>query len=350
MNMKILEYRIGTTTPMFLGNAEQKGQWRTPAIKALIRHWWRVVQASKYPNPSHYDIQNVEDVLFGNARTKESTQQSQVRIRLQHWRAGTLTNDEWVALEPLAHPEVKNKKVASDLYLGYGPISFNREKRQGALKAGAAIQAEEQNTLSVAVPDEKIRDFEIVFALIDAYGTLGGRSRNGWGSITLTPTESTLSGPINFNEIQRQWQDALSLDWPHAIGRDDDGPLIWETRAYSSWKDVMVELARTKIAVRTHFKFSTGNYTEKVESRHWLSHPITNHNVKDWRLGRLPNTLRFKVRPCPQNSSKLRGIIFHVPCKPPKQFRPDRNALESVWRRVHAKLDSTELNLARIPE
>ena len=31
--MKKLEYTVSFTTPAFLGNAEQNGQWRTPPFK-----------------------------------------------------------------------------------------------------------------------------------------------------------------------------------------------------------------------------------------------------------------------------------------------------------------------------
>jgi CRISPR-associated protein Cmr1 len=34
--MKRLEYTVSFTTPAFLGNAEQAGQWRTPPFKALL--------------------------------------------------------------------------------------------------------------------------------------------------------------------------------------------------------------------------------------------------------------------------------------------------------------------------
>ncbi len=40
--MQKLTYEVRFTTPAFLGNAEQKGQWRTPPFKALLRQWWRV--------------------------------------------------------------------------------------------------------------------------------------------------------------------------------------------------------------------------------------------------------------------------------------------------------------------
>jgi CRISPR-associated protein Cmr1 len=53
----------------------------------------------------------------------------------------------------------------------------------------------------------------------------------------------------------------------------------------------------------------------------------------------LPNSLRFKVRPAPNEPGKLIGAIFHVPCRPPQAFQPDRQAIEDTWRAIHALLD-----------
>lgn len=43
--MKTFRYRLIFSTPAFLGNASQQGQWRTPPVKALLRQWWRVAVA-----------------------------------------------------------------------------------------------------------------------------------------------------------------------------------------------------------------------------------------------------------------------------------------------------------------
>lgn len=34
-------WQMDFATPAFLGNAEQRAQWRTPPIKALLRQWWQ---------------------------------------------------------------------------------------------------------------------------------------------------------------------------------------------------------------------------------------------------------------------------------------------------------------------
>jgi CRISPR-associated protein Cmr1 len=101
----------------------------------------------------------------------------------------------------------------------------------------------------------------------------------------------------------------------------------------------MRELALIKIGLRTQFIFpNTQPPHPQALERHWLSYPITRHSTRAFdRNARLPNSLRFKVRKTPDG--KFIGVIFHVPCLPPPEFRPDRNAIQAVWQNVHALLD-----------
>jgi CRISPR-associated protein Cmr1 len=340
--MKRLEYQITFNTPAFLGNAEQNGQWRTPPFKALLRQWWRMAYAADFSfNVNLSEMRREEGLLFGNAwlshrdgsREVADHCRSRVRIRLDSWRPGELKS--WPARDSaVSHPEVQ-RPVGSQLYLGYGPLTF----RSGtALKANAAIQAGENATLSIAVPEEHLARIERSLWLIDHYGTVGGRSRNAWGSFSLTSVNGTPK--LTAGLPVRPWREALRLGWPHAIGQDDKGAvLVWQTNPNNDWKALMRELAIVKIGLRTQFLFSSKGPHATVQPRHWLSYPITSHSAAAWRDARLPNSLRFKVRPDPRDSSKFVGIMFHVPCLPPSEFKPNTNAITQTWQSVHALLD-----------
>jgi CRISPR-associated protein Cmr1 len=185
---------------------------------------------------------------------------------------------------------------------------------------------------------------------MDRYGTLGGRSRNGWGSLDLEPRGETpaLTGQVPL----RDWERCLGLDWPHALGQDGTGPLIWQTAPYADWKALMKTVAVIKIGLRTQFTFTTGRNAPHPEERHWLSYPVTNHSVQAWGgNARLPNSLRFKVRPAPNETKKLVGVIFHMPCLPPPAFAPNRAAIIDTWKKVHELLDelTRPANMRRYP-
>ncbi len=348
--MKTREYKVLFNTPAFLGNAEQQGQWRTPPFKALIRQWWRVAyaEAHRYPQ-STVAMRREEGLLFGHAWLESdhdeqgravAARKSAVRIRLDKWDIGTQRT--WQSLPTVSHPEVKFP-VGSDLYLGYGPLTLPHGSKQPQLKNNAAIQAGEWATFAIAFPDEHAPRIERALWLMDRYATAGGRSRNGWGSFGLLPLPSgegrgegaMLTGATPL----RPWLDALTIDWPHAIGRDDQGALIWQTGPHGDWKALMKTLAVLKIGLRTQFVFpNAAPPHQNPLPRHWLSYPITRHTTKAFdRNARLPNQLRFKVRPT--GDGKLVGIIFHVPHLPPPEFHPNRQAIIQTWQSVHGLLD-----------
>ncbi|CUQ66021.1 RAMP superfamily CRISPR-associated protein [Candidatus Nitrospira inopinata] len=336
--MTRLDYTVQFLTPAFLGDAEQAGRWRTPPFKALLRQWWRVVYAADH----HFNVDNVvvaemrreEGLLFGNAWLENKFRKSLVRLRLDRWEPGNLKS--WNGLEQSAvtHPEVQRTsyKVGPHAYLGYGPLDGRGGTKLNE-KIKTVVNAGECATLSIALPNEHTPCIQRALWLMDRYGTVGGRSRNGWGSFALTPTNGTpkLNGQVPL----RDWKACLDRDWPHAIGKDEKGPLIWQTQPHDDWKALMKTLAIIKIGLRTQFVFGSGG--TGPDSRHWLSYPVTNHPVKSWEnTARLPNSLRFKVRQT--ETGKLIGIIFHMPHLPPAAFQPNKGAIEEVWKNVHALL------------
>ncbi len=335
--MTTRELKVRFVTPAFLGDAEQSGRWRTPPFKALLRQWWRIAYAADHGfRVNVVEMRREEGRLFGSATDGEGNR-SLIRMRLDRWDVGSLKSWNHLEQQSVHHPEAEKAKyqVGPHAYLGFGPLDGRGGTKLA--KANAAIQAGETATFSLALPESDAGRIDTALLLMDRYGTLGGRSRNAWGSFSLTPLNGT---PALKGEVPRRpWHDALGLDWPHAIGEDEAGLLAWQTRPCDDWKTLMRELAIIKIGLRTQFLFTTGKNAPHPEERHWLSHPVTGHNVGRWKQARLPNSLRFKMRPDATDPESFFGVIFHVPCRPPDEFRPDPKAIERTWEAVHALLD-----------
>ncbi|HCF05563.1 MAG TPA: hypothetical protein DEU72_04885 [Desulfomicrobiaceae bacterium] len=347
MKMKKQKFLLSFITPAFLGDAQQSGRWRTPPIKANLRQWWRVAYAAS--TNFCVDIakmREIEGKIFGNAWLDGAFCKSHVLLRLSSWEEGKQRS--WSPLDKDSHP--KDRQAESNLYLGYlgyGPLTLPRGERSPKLKANAAIQADESATLSIAYPEEEAPLVEHALWLMDRFGTLGGRSRNGWGSYVLQPQEGAfaLSGLIPL----RDWRKCLQSDWPQAIGQDDQGALIWQTEPHSDWQSLMKTLATIKINLRTQFRFTTGERSPHPEERHWLAYPVTRHSVAAWGNCRLPNQLRFKVRR--SKDQQAVGVIFHMPHLPPASFKPQEETFIRIWKQVHHFLDSSsESKLQRISE
>jgi CRISPR-associated protein Cmr1 len=369
------KYTIEFLTPAFLGGADQSGQWRTPPLKALLRQWWRVAWAAQHGfRVDAEEMRQEEGKLFGNAWLKEragnreetKASRSEIRLRLSTWNAGQMSQWPHYRDGVVRHPEAripqkgsneKSDRISSHLYLGYGPLAAAGEQARlpnGRRAIGAGEKAElalAQLMREVATADQPCI-VERALWLMHAFGAAGGRSRNGWGSFRLIPADGQwprITLPL------RDWREALQLDWPHCIGKDERGALIWRTaKEYADWKELLRDLACIKIAVRTQLQFpSTREPHPTPGPRHWLAYPVTKHRVKDWgdKL-RLPNSLRFKVRCVNGDSKQLIGVIYHMPCSPPPAFCPNNEDLIQVWREAHRLLDelSKPANQRRLPQ
>jgi len=104
-----MEFRMIFDTPAFIGDAERKGAMRSPPIKALLRQFWRIAEASR---SGSYDIRLLrekEGWLFGHAygEKDEPASKSRVRIRLDSWEAKLIW--ELGKTPKVFHPEVSFK-------------------------------------------------------------------------------------------------------------------------------------------------------------------------------------------------------------------------------------------------
>ena len=334
-------YRLQLASPAFLGDADQRGVWRTPPLKALIREWWRIAVAPELG----YDVCALkarEKNLFGTAAddSREGNQKSRIRLVLSHWQEGKMRDH--TPLPSVHHREAERARYQVEPlnYLGYGPID------RGRLKSGAALQADETNQLRLALPSDESGNLQRAISLAHWFGTVGGRSRNGWGSLGWQALEdSPALPPLNTMALQqsgcvRPLTRCLEDEWPHAIGSDAKGVLVWHSaRTFATWREAMRFLAQTKIGFRVALGFVGGQPHREPQARHVLAYPVTNHKVPAWEgkdKGRLANTLRFKLHA--EADGTLRALIYHTPCKP---TLPHHGIdLLDTWQQVHRHLDA----------
>lgn len=372
MTMRELTYQVSFNTPAFLGNAEQQAQWRTPPFKALLRQWWRVVKAPQLDRPFHVDdLRTAENVLFGAASDDgaEKSHRSLVRLRLTKDNSGGIGWEEggmkqWPAGgQSVFHAECgeQGRQVSAELYLGYGPLGFQAgqtafNKIQSSERQRTAIDIKAGAQLRLMFPSGHDADLSSAMQLAAWFGTLGSRSRNGWGALQMQANGDNPVAPIPLTRsgleslaITRSLTSCLREDWPHAIGQDRAGPLVWRTRISGDWRQIMRELARIKIAFRTQPALSLDGVNEgDFSKRHFLAYPVTHHSVAgpEWGgQGRLANQVRFKLL---REGNQLFGVIVHLPCRLPTAMAETlpanvRNNIDTLqlqaWQAVHAMLD-----------
>jgi CRISPR-associated protein Cmr1 len=338
MTMIQREYTVRFLTPAFLGNAEQSGQWRTPPFKALLRQWWRVAVAKSF----NYDVAKMREVegrLFGNAwldhkengTTVTDHCKSVVRMRLgapsdvkdvESWGFGKQSG---VAPER-ASPEMK--------YVGWGLI----DRGQGVADRLAITDARTKRTegeriLRIAFPDHHASmpginidaDLALALALINHFGSVGSRARNGWGSLALTPhAESPALADLraSVQSVNRSLADCLQTNatWASCIAIDEGQPLIWESPSggFDSWGKTLLAIALTKKHVRKALLLGKSNLAE----RHILGLPVKDSDPAGDKDARMPSPLRFKVF---ERNGKLLYRLYAMP-----HVKPDAEKLKNL--------------------
>lgn len=334
--MSMRSYKVTFLTPAFLGNADQSGEWRTPPFKAMLRHWWRIAVA-RTCNENPLRIREAEGALFGRAwndagsstdvNAESGFSKSLVRIRLDDWAIGSLKT-----VPDIGKVTMGKNSVPGAVYAGFGPV-INERKVGPRLKANAAIQAETSSQLRLAFPESANRSGEIdrALALMDRFGTLGGRCRNGWGSMQLTPLDGTPELVLD-NIPTDDWRHAIQRDWAHCIGTDSRGLLIWHSPAFVRWEHAMKCLAQARADMR-----------RQVKEHLLLAYPSTGKTLPGWKnTDRVPHSLRFKVV---REAQGHRAQITHLPCRPPDELwnnlpESHRRELVSTFSQAHEFLDA----------
>ncbi len=368
-----IEAGIVFVVPVFIGGADQSAELRVPPFKSLLRYFWRIVTGRRF-GYDYRPMRDAEGALFGRAGDRTTTRRSRVEVSLDGWKAGTLST--WTANPgSVQHPEVQQReaerhsggqqrgggRIASDLYLGYGalknaPAAGRGRGPRSCLRHAPAIAAGTKATLRLRAVDlnaSEFDDVETALKLMHWFGTVGSRSRNGWGSFMVERNGSPLP-PLAANGkpegdlrgIARHYEEAIreGITFAHAIGKDHKGLLVWRTAPMNRWEEVVRRLAELKIGFRTQFQFRDRRHN-RPEDRHILAYPVTNHRVHapGWgKNGRLANQLRYKIV---RDDDGYRGVIVHLPARLPEGMRRgfnDRELLAQelrVWREVHGYLD-----------
>lgn len=361
MTMAQLTYQVSFNTPAFLGNAEQQAQWRTPPFKAMLRQWWRVVKAHEVG----YDYRRLlclENDLFGSALDGYKSSRSKVQLRLSGWDIGMMADLPRMATQH--HPEVQRNgqtvPVGTAVYLGFGPVTTT-SSRNAIAPETAPLE------FKVRVPTADAPDIRKAMQMAAWFGTLGSRSRNAWGSLHIEGEgllgwgdlcDSKLAEQSPLRSLSAALDDRLASDWPHSVGLCEDGrPAVWRVVAgstlkegktayvgFDNWRLVMEQLAALKIGFRTQFKLTGGAPHSRVESRHVLAYPVTNHGLDGLPNARLASQMRFKVAKA--KDGKYFGLITHLPCAMPEAFfarssvrPPEIKDQIAVWQKVHAFLN-----------
>ncbi len=320
-----LELDCEIVTPMFLGGADQEAALRAAPFKGQLRYWWRIARGHNYA--TYQDMLTAESRIFGSA-DESSGGKSQVTVSVAPITAMQPSKNGFGDVAKVAHPECEKTHGRTNPlnYLaGMGLIHY----RQGIQHAYFPVG--EKFRLTITATRDAARDVTCALALFARFGAIGSRSRNGWGCFAASREPS-------FSPELVDWKNAMDRDYPHCLGRDQNGALLWKTgRAHADWRLCMRDLAENYIMVRTSLDVVTGSPPD----RHLLGYPVTRHPVKKlhWgNQGRHASALRLLVRE--EGNNRCRGYFLHLPHAYSSSMWPNDTARQvHIWETVHRRLD-----------
>lgn len=338
-------YLVRLITPAFIGNAEQEGQWRTPPFKALMRQWWRVAYAAEHG--FEFDVRAMrreEGRLFGHAwleddrdgtGRKVAARKSLLRVRLappggdgpEAWGRGTQRG-----VSPL-----RTAPETSFAWFGLANRGSGLADRTGIRSAaGKGTSEEGVRLLHLAFPMEMAVRMEEVIRLIAAFGSVGSRSRGGWGALHIEGLEPLCVRTLA-DRHARRIKECLHHDWAMSLAWDDEhGAWMWESKAaFGKWDEAMAWAAVERKRVRGGLRRVGGK-----DLRAALGFAT--------RRGRMASPLRWKV--VLRGKGKLAVRAFAMPHSLPKDSGESmgEEELAQAWDIVRKSMDDKASPFTRV--
>jgi CRISPR-associated protein Cmr1 len=312
-----------------LGGADGDGELRAAPLKNAIRYWWRITQGDLSPK----DLLKEEQKLFGGVIGEATRSLVDVVVTGSVRTGGVKERDK---IGEKNNPEVKGKNVPLSAYLGMGPVDFHGKYNKRRILPG------EKFTVSVFYPKENKDNIIDVLSLFAEFGSLGARSRNGWGSFNLLAEDNSVLLPRKklFENYCEELSEIFKVGkkYPFKLGKSNTQPLFWRIGMENTWEGAMKLAGESYMDLRQQVLPFPKATPKGVQKRHILGYPITNHKIDSWgwNNGRMPSQLRIIIR---KTGNQYYSYFFHLPHKIPKLWELRLGSELSVWQEVHKYLD-----------
>lgn len=319
-NLENMEIEVEFLTPTFLGGADKRAEIRSAPFKSLIRQWWRIVNGHLSPA----ELFKLENDFFGSAG-KSGAIASSVKVRVISISGDITTlNDLNKKENNIQIPKLNGEKqnINAFLYLGYGPVA-SKDGFVNFITPGKKV------TLYLEFPKKTEEMILNVLHHAHYFGSIGSRSRNGWGAFSFASKNYDFSEPVKIKATSLE-NSFCEKKYPWTFAKDQNGLLCWETAPFKDWKHVLREMAMVYATLR----YNTRSI-ENINTRAILGYPLKKA-IQIKGIDRMPKQLRMTVIKC---SEGLKGLFFHLPYMTPVKFNTvnDQNKL---WKDIHEALDN----------
>ncbi|HRV28709.1 MAG TPA: type III-B CRISPR module RAMP protein Cmr1 [Spirochaetia bacterium] len=242
-NREELVFDCEVITPMFLSGADPKNvELRAASIKGALRFWWRAL----YGENDISKMRKTEEELFGNTEKK-----SKVKISIKNTKINIITG-----LSGGKTYFVESSRGNFNLkifdYLAFGLWKYNRQLRgneyiRSHINPGSSFSLILE--LNNCTQEER---YQIINSLscLHYYGGIGSRTRNGFGSISIKPNDTT----INLTQLEDFRGDLKEFTAFSSYSR------IFEIANTNKWEDALSDIGlayrEARLSIEQKHKFN----------------------------------------------------------------------------------------------
>ncbi len=217
-NRESIEFDVEVVTPMFLGGAEKSNaELRVPSIKGMLRFWWRAMCGIDDLNT----MRNEEAKIFGSI-DKKSTFAMRIG-KTDHLRSVMKNLPQGKKFEVRSRSRNRSFKLGIIDYLAFGIRDHKKGYTRMHIPAGSKFQL-----CFDFYTDEHKKSVLRAFHALIKYGGLGAKSRNGFGSITVS---SKGTGGFEFRGQMKEF-----------TAVNDKSKLFDQFGVHDGWEDALSEI------------------------------------------------------------------------------------------------------------
>ncbi|MEW6574701.1 MAG: type III-B CRISPR module RAMP protein Cmr1 [Bacillota bacterium] len=252
-----LTLRLRLLTPAFLAGADQGvAELRAPSIKGLLRFWWRATQAS------NSRMAEQEKSIFGSAGDEVKGGCSAFTLQISPSRPANAISKSPFPKNGDTQYQVKGHSLNILEYLAYGTYTYQKSEHCNVFDRSYIKSGQVFTLIIRLVRNDALNAVVQALSAFYAFGGIGARSRNGFGSMVL----ETVDGDSSLEKLIQSTPPGVFKSFANGKHLPDFTAFSGQTRLFrtrthhQTWDSCLAELGHAYRAARL-----------SIESKHHYS-------------------------------------------------------------------------------
>ncbi len=320
--MNPIIFKLETVTPMFLAGEDGKTfELRPPTIKGLIRYWWRAQYWGKQLELIDKSvIEKKEGQLFGTAA--KNGYKSPFSIRLIFKNQLRSIDEPFPKQNIPVTSRGRTFRINILEYLAYGTYEYHKGK--GNIFARQYLDPRQKFNVHLMFGEEcgieTIKEVVKSFYCMSLFGGIGAKSRNGFGSFSVTnPQDNFTKFGLSYPIKDMRYVDEITKnnERPNYSAFSNKAIIFELKNRYDTWHECLANIGIIYRNARSNLERK-----HQYEKRQFIGAPIVAFKTYKSLLDRRSKPYFMKVH---KVGEKFKGSILYLPSSYCYGKNEDRN-------------------------